>query len=90
MTEPRQLDSEAERIGQAILDLSARLPDGFHGLARDGVQADLHISYDAGDEIWSVEFDALDPGRYRIVQDRSLDAAVTRLLELDREVAPDV
>jgi hypothetical protein len=82
---------EAERIGQAMLDLAARLPEGYHDIhgTQDG-QAQLYVGYDAGDEVWEVEFCALDPARNFTMQDRSLDELMARAITRDREEAPNV
>jgi hypothetical protein len=84
--------NEAERIGQAILDLAARLPEERIPTGHPGElgQADLYVSYDAADAIWEIEFTPLDPDRNRLIQDGDLVAAVERCLTLDREKAPHV
>lgn len=90
----RQFDDDEEDarvIGQAMLDLGARLPDGYHDEAQMGIsQASMIVGYDAGDEVWEIEFMALDPKRNFTLQDRSLEVVMRRALERDREVAKDV
>lgn len=84
---------EAERVGQALLDLSARLPEGFHDLGgpeHGRAQAGLVVSYDAGAERWEVEFTPLDPARNRLRVGEDLGDVLVAILEEDRKVAPDV
>lgn len=82
-------EEDARVIGQAMLDLAARLPDGYHTASRE-VQASMYVSYDAGDEVWEVEFTALDPARNFCLQDKSLEVVMRRALRRDREAAKDV
>jgi hypothetical protein len=69
-----------------------RLPDGYRDLQGHGPhdQATMYVSYDAGDEVWEIEFCALDQARNFILRDASLEVLMTRALRRDREAAPDV
>jgi hypothetical protein len=84
-------DDDARVIGQALLDLAARLPEGYHDEAQMGHnQASMLVNYDAGDEVWEIEFMALDPKRNFTLQDSSLEVVARRSIRRDREAARDV
>lgn len=82
--------TEEELIGRALLDLSARLPDGYQDIGGESAQASMYLSYDAGDEEWEIEFCALDPQRNFSKRDRDLHSLMTYAVARDREVAADV
>lgn len=87
----RDTDDDPQAIGQAILNLAARLPEGMVDMGYGNMQSpQMGISYEAVDEIWELEFCPLDPDRNFTLQDASLEVVVRRALERDREKAPDV
>lgn len=84
-------EEDSQIIGQALLDLAARLPGGYHRVGMEShAQAQVLVGYDAGDEVWEIEFMALDPERNFTLQDRSLEVVMRRAIRRDREKAPDV
>ncbi len=83
--------SEEQRIGQALLDLAARLPEGHHTLGSPELhQATMYVGYDAGDEVWEIEYCALDQLRNRYVRGPDLAELLTDVLVADRGANPNV
>ncbi len=84
-------EEDARGIGQAMLDLAARLPEGMVDVGYGTHQSPVMlVSYEAVDEVWEIEFSALDPKRNFTLQDASLEVVMRRALERDREAAKDV
>lgn len=84
-------EEDARVIGQAMLDLAARMPaecvDVGYGTMQSPV---MLIAYEAADEVWEIEFTALDPVRNFTLKDPSLEVVMRRALERDRKAAADV
>lgn len=84
-------EEDARVIGQAMLDLAARLPAECVDVGYGTMQSpQMLISYEAVDEVWEIEFCALDPVRNFTLQDASLEVVMRRALERDRQAAKDV
>lgn len=84
-------EEDAQVIGQAMLDLAARLPEQMVDVGWGTMQSpQMLISYEAVDEVWEIEFCPLDPKRNFTLQDSSLEVVMRRALERDREAAKDV
>lgn len=76
-TDPLLTPSNDDRLGT----LAAELPIGYKMLGEEQAQAQLYVSFDAGDDVWEIEYCALDPERNFIFQERTLGALLARACE---------